>query len=498
MSCIPIRWLIALTLCFIGVVTYLTRININNAIVDMVIQTNKSTIHPNLCPARQRSHKNVTIVTIVEYKDDGDRFDWSPETQGLLLGSFFWTYFLFHTPHGYIAGRFGGRIPICIALLVSGIISLASPAVAHLPSVTYLILLRSLMGVFQAGIFPGLFVTACNWVPVHERSTILAVNEAGPSIGLILMQFLSGYLMKAYSWTILFYAPGAASLVAFVFVLLFLRNRPEEHPLISQQELEYIRRAPVADEHTALIGEEDDDDDDDAAVSHQISESIPWIGMLTNKSVAAFLFFKFARALAFYLITAEMPTYFHTVLQEDLVAIGIITSSATGITLISLLVTARAADYLIEQRYLTRTKTRKLFCLFAGFANAVFVMLIPALRCNRLAVIAVFFIGAVFYGCQTGSDTPLPAEMTTKFHAVLYAIGIVFANIPGFLSPMLTGFVLGSIDDQWLAWSILFYSTGGLLIFATILFMMFVSAKRQDFDFSPAERRNRAVHTRSC
>lgn len=462
----------------------------------MVIQTNTSATHPNLCPARHRRHTNVTVVKI-EYKDDGDRFDWSPETQGLLLGSFFWTYFLFHTPHGYIAGRYGGRVPICIALLVSGVISLVSPVVAHLPSVTYLILLRSFMGVFQAGIFPGLFVTACNWVPVHERSTILAVNEAGPSIGLILMQFLSGYLIKAYSWTILFYAPGAASLVAFVFVLLFLRNRPEEHPLVSQQELQYIRRPPVADESTALIGDDDDDDDDEGAVvGHQSRDPIPWCGMLTNKSVAAFLFFKFARALAFYLLTAEMPTYFHAVLQEDLVAIGIITSSATGITLISLLVTARAADFLIERRYLSRTKTRKLFCLFAGFANAIFVMLIPALRCNRLAVIAVFFVGAVFYGCQTGSDTPLPAEMTTKYYAVLYAIGIVFANIPGFLSPMLTGYVLGSIDDQWLAWSILFYSTGALLIFASILFMVFVSAKRQDFDFSPTERRGRLSHAR--
>lgn len=497
MSFVPIRWLIAVTLCFIGVVTYLTRININNAIVDMVREGNESIQHHNLCPDKVHSQPKLSLPRSILRRNeerDRDRFDWDPETQGLVLGSFFWSYVLFHTPHGYIAGRYGGKVPICIALLVSGIISIVTPAVAHLPSVTYLISLRAVMGIFQAGIFPGLFVTACNWVPAHERSTILAVNEAGPSIGLILMQFLSGYLMNAYSWTILFYAPGVASFIALIIVMVFLRNRPEEHPLVSRKELAYIRRNPDDEE------DEDEEEQEEKETSPLVyrrrgsmREPVPWCRMLTNTSVIVFLFFKFTRALAFYLVTSEMPTYFASVLHEDLVSIGIITSTATALTLVSLLVSARIADFLIEKHFLTRTGTRKLFSLFAGIANAIFLMLIPALRCNRQLVVTAFFIQAIFYGSQTGSDTPLPAEMTTKFYAVLYAIGIVCSNIPGFLAPMLTGYVLSTVEDQWIAWSILFYGAGGLLILATLLFLLLGSARRQDFDFTSFQSRRQST-----
>ena len=47
---------------------------------------------------------------------------------------------------------------------------------------------------------------------------------------------------------------------------------------------------------------------------------------------------------------------------------------------------------------------------------------------------------------------------------------------------MITGWVLGGVSDQWMAWSIIFHSFGGICILCTIAFMMFASTDVQDFD----------------
>lgn len=500
MGCVAIRWLISLTMAFIGLVTYFSRMNINYAIVDMVIRTNKSAEYTVLCPAAP--HRNQTADSpITPVEDDGhERFDWSPEVQGLVLGSFFWLYCVFQTPSGYIAGRFGGWIPMCVSLLASGLISLSTPILTHLYSAKMLIVMRALMGIFQSAIFPGLFATACAWAPVQERSTMLAINELGPNLGTIVTQFASGYLIQAFSWTALFYLPGGVSLVAFVVVLLFLRSRPEDHPLVSEQELAHIRHKGL--QETSLLtrsqSESSTVSDDTVANCPRTEEAVPWIGMLSSKAVWAFFFFKFSRSCAAYLLISEIPTYLATVLQQDVVTVGIITSIGTAFSLLSLFLSALISESLVQRRYMTRTNSRKLFSLLVGLVNAISLMLIPTLRCNEVPVIGVLFVAAFLYGCQTGSDTPLPAEMSTKFYAVLFAIGNLFGTIPGFLTPMVSGYVLGMVEDQWLAWSIIFYSICGLLIFANLVFLVYGSASRQDFDFSDSDNRARGYDSTRC
>ena len=504
MACLlpPIRWLISLSLCSIAVVTYLTRNNVNNAIVDMVLPSNSSTQRPDLCPASivdsvespgDKVHLHDLHAWAADEKEESGgtpRFPWTPQLQGLVLGSFFWPYFLCQVPSGYLAGRFGGWIPICVSLTASGIISLMIPVITT-PSAVYLITARALMGVFQSAIFPGIFVTACNWAPIEERSLFIAVNEIGAQVGNILMQFCSGYLMHAYSWSILFYLPGSASLVLMLFVLLFVRNHPEDHCLVTPDEVACIHAAPRAstDESTILVSADGCFDEETVRSAPSTpSERIPWSGILSNRAVWALFLFKFARSLASYLLSSELPTYLASVLHEDLVTIGVVTAVGTSLTLVSLVASAKVSEVLIQRRCFTRTKARKLFALLSGLGNALFLVLIPSLRCNHASVITVFFIDSFLYGCQTGSDTPLPAEMTSKFYAVVYAMTNLFATAPGFLAPMITGAILTRVQDRWLAWSLVFYSFGGFLALASLFFLAFASAARQDFDLSPSER----------
>lgn len=494
MSCVPIRYLICLMLCFIGVVSILNRLNVNIAIVSMVRESNNTKEHPDICPALTffpvANGNNASFPLPSNDDDDGknERFDWSPELQGIVMGAFFWTYFLCQTPSGFIAGRFGGYIPICVSLVVSGLISILTPFVTHI-SVYIMIVLRVILGIFQAAIYPGLFVLACSWVPLHERSSAIAFADVSANIGNLINLFVSGFLIKAYGWKMMFWMPGALSLIAAAIVIPFLRNNPEDHKLVSEMELNHIRgRDKEMVTRRGSEGNKSLVEYEESLANKTTRESIPWRQILTSGPVWALIFFRFSRGFVTYLQSSEMPTYMSSVLHEGVVSIGIVSSINLAIHIVSALVMTKFTEVLIIRGILSRTNCRKCMSLVSGLLSAISVMLIPVFRCNRTHVRVLYAINGFFVGCGIATDSTLPAEMSTKFHGILYAIANLSGNIPGFLTPMLSGAVLEGVTDRWLAWNIIFFSVGGLLISANMFFLFMASAKRQVFDLTPRER----------
>lgn len=485
---VQIRYIICILCTFVGMVTFLTRSNINIAIVSMIATKNITDLtEVDLCP---KLTVNTSSGSGAEVKK-GETFDWSPELQGSVLGCFFWTYCVCQGPSGYINGRYGGRIPVSVSLLASGVITALGPTFAH-ASVYLFIVSRMVMGVFQAAIFPGLFVIAVGWVTPQERSMAMAMNEVGSSIGTIFLFFTSGFLVQQYSWTSMFYFPAIASLIAFIVFAAFTRSRPEDHPFISEKELNHIKGVSedVASENsmemTPSEGKESPDDVSLASHSDEkelvVQYAVPWRKMLTNKAVLSLFFFKFARTLLFHFINSKIPFYLRHVLKEDIVSVGIIYAIFTGIMFAAVLGSAKLSEVMIEKGWLSRTNCRRFFSLWSGTGAAVAFMLMPALRCEGAWIKVFFYFIAMCTGCGMASDVTIPPEMTSNFSAILYSLCNMCHVIPGFVSPMFAGFVLGKVEDEWVAWDIIFNTIGAFCIFANIVFIIFIRAKKQDFD----------------
>lgn len=490
MSFIPVRYLICLMLSCIGTISILNRLNVNVAITSMVREDNHTKEHPDMCPSLKLllPKGNESLSALAANEAQHERFNWSPEMQGIVMGCFFWTYFLCQTPSGFIAGRFGGYVPICVSLVVSGIVSIVAPFVTHI-SVYILVALRVILGIVQAAIFPGLFVLACSWVPLHERSSAIAFADVSANIGSLVSFFISGFVIKAYGWKMMFWLPGTLSLLTAAIVIPFLRNNPEDHRFVSKTELDLIRgRDKKTASRRASESNKDGIEYEESLANTTTREAVPWRSILTNGPVWAMLLFRFARGCVTYLQASEMPTYVATVLHEDVVISGLVSSVNCGIHIITALVMTKMSEVAIVRGFLTRTNCRKSLSLLSGFMSAVTIMLIPIFRCNRSYVRVLYAANGFFVGCGIATDSTLPAEMSTKFHGILYAIANLSANIPGFLIPMLSGAALESFPDRWMAWNTVFFSIGSLLICANLLFLVMASAKRQDFDLSPRER----------
>lgn len=95
------------------------------------------------------------------------KFDWNEKTQGLILGAFFWGYFLLQVPGGRMAERFGPRILASTGIIGTGVINLLTPILAP----HYIVFLgsRVVLGFFQAMVFPSAFQLTTRWIPDEER-----------------------------------------------------------------------------------------------------------------------------------------------------------------------------------------------------------------------------------------------------------------------------------------------------------------------------------------
>lgn len=497
---LPHQFKLRFFICFLCVLaaclSYVCRGNINIAIVSMAGQPHENVnhsviIHSPVCPENEilLSASQVSFNSSAQSSDHDKTYDWSQSLQGFILGSFYYSYILFQMPAGIAAEKFGGRYVVSMSLFGSCIISLLTPVVTDW--VALLIFVRFVMGATQAGLFPASFGILCRWMPKKERTTAFALLNVGRSIGLILPYFTSGPLISSYGWQSMFYIPGVITFFALIIFVVVVRSGPEEHSLISQYELQYIR--------THSQEEDTDNDLDNNNISRNLQEDyktqeerkvlpIPWMAICTNSSVLSVAFFQFSIFYILTILNAMLPKYLDEVLRIDISTNGMINGILNTISLFSVAITGYASEFVIQRKWLSRTSTRKAFSLVSGGLTGIFIGLIPAVGCNTSALQVIVFLTSFFSGFISGSDTPLPSEMSTNFPASLFALLNMIATSTGFIAPAVAGLILQSMQHSvWFAWSIIFYSSAGLLLLSTVIFLTFVSAERQSFDFSPEE-----------
>lgn len=471
-----VRFFVLFILVMSSIVVYVNRTNLNIAIVDMTIK-HEYNVNISGCPVSPYNTTESTSLStnimlfkaIDETGSKGKKYEWDQSTQGTILGSFFYTYFLFQVPSGMLAERFGGKYVILFALIGSTLGSVLTPFIAHF-HVSILCLTRAFMGMCQAGFFPASFGIACKWMPLKERSFAFAIIELGSNIGSVLTFYAAGYIINNWGWPLLFYVAAVAAGLMSIAHFFLVNNEPRNHPCMSPGEFAIIQDGQEEDQNTIK------------------GKKIPWIGILTNKPVIAAITFKFSYIWMFSLFYLEMPKYLHEILHEDIVGNGQTNAIINILATMSLASTGYASDRIIERKWLGRTATRKTFALFNGFGYALVVALIPSIGCHIRKLKILLFTSAILQGFNAGSSIPIVSEMSQNFPSLLYAILNMVAMSTGFLVPYFVGRVLDTTDDQIRGWNIIFYASSSILAVATVFYLIFARAERQKFDEIDGER----------
>jgi ACS family tartrate transporter-like MFS transporter len=159
------------------------------------------------------------------------------EQYGLLSGIFFWGYFLFEVPSNLILERIGARVWIARILISWGVVSLAT-AFAH--SAQQLYLARFLLGVAEAGFFPGMLMYLTYWFRQRDMSQAIgffmtalptASIVGGPLSGWIL-DHVHAFGLSSWRWVLILEALPA--IIGGALCYLILPNGPGEARFLTQ------------------------------------------------------------------------------------------------------------------------------------------------------------------------------------------------------------------------------------------------------------------------
>lgn len=184
---------------------------------------------------------NIAIAALTMKPDLG----FNDRVYGLGYGIFFLGYFIFEVPSNLIMERVGARLWIARIMISWGIIS---TAMMFVKTPTMLYTLRFLLGVAEAGFFPGIILYFTYWIPAASRAKVLARFLAltgvlgllgGPIGGLIMREEMNGYLgLRNWQW--LFLLEGIPSILGTFFVLKFLPDSPKNAAWLTEDEKEFL------------------------------------------------------------------------------------------------------------------------------------------------------------------------------------------------------------------------------------------------------------------
>jgi len=340
----------------------------------------------------------------------------SATAYGLGAGIFFIGYALLEVPSNLAAHRFGPRAWIARIAVTWGALSTAMMFVQG-PWSFYV--LRVLLGVAEAGLFPALMYMVTLWFAPKDRAVAVGWIYTAPSVALIVGNPLGAALMQLggigglHGWQWMFLLEGVPTIVLGIVLYFTLPNRPSEVRWLSAQEAQALETHAVIDTH-----------------AHAEFTSAHWIAALKRPTTVLIALIYFLNQVAFvglYFFTPSIVAQMHV--QSPLV-VGFLSSSVGIGFLIGVLVLPRVHRRISNE------------CGFLGVLTAGVVVSACAFiaTSNQVAQITLLGITGFFAG---GILPSYWAVAMKRLQGVQAAAGLAFINtvglLGGFVGPYLFG-----------------------------------------------------------
>ena len=182
---------------------------------------------------------NVSFAGLTMRSDLG----MSAATFGFAVGMFYWGYFIFEVPSNVILEKVGARIWIARIMITWGILAGLTAAVS---GSTGFAIVRFLLGVAEAGFFPGIILYFTYWFPSRHHARIVSGFLIGLPVAVALGAPISTALLGLdglfglRGWQIMYIAEAVPTVFIGVLTYFVLTDRPQEAKFLSEEERNWL------------------------------------------------------------------------------------------------------------------------------------------------------------------------------------------------------------------------------------------------------------------
>ena len=341
----------------------------------------------------------------------------SETVYGLGAGIFFIGYFIFEVPSNIALHRFGARKWIARIMLSWGVIS-AAMVFVQTPLMFYV--LRFLLGVAEAGFFPGIILYLTYWYPSARRAKVTALFMTGIPIAGVIGGPLSGWILNAMhgvngmpGWQWLFLLEALPSIVAGVAVFFYLDDRVGSARWLDARQKALLERQLAAESQGLEV--------------HSAR------GAFGHRRVWVLSGCYFGLIMGLYGISFWLPTLIKASGVTDPFDVGLLTMIPYGAGAVAMVAVGRSSDRHRERRWHVAVPA---VLGAAGLAASTLVVHSVALSVLSLSLATVGILAAL---CQFWSLPPafLGGAAAAAGIALINSVG----NLAGFVSPYLVGWI---------------------------------------------------------
>jgi len=385
---------------------------------------------------------NISIAAPVMMRELG----WSEALFGVIFSAFLWGYTVIQLPGGYLADRFGGKlIPyLCLGWSIATFLTPLGASSFYL-----MLVLRFLVGAFEAPIVPAMSITNAAWVPRHElaraQTIIPAALNAGIMIGYPLVTGVTG----AFGWPAVFYLCGGIGIVWAFIWMWDGRGTPEEHPSVTLRELAYIQAERVK----------------------PVSEHQGWGPVLRSPRVWALTISYTLWVYNMWLMASWLPSYLVKGRGFSVGEMGMLGGAITGAALVGTVAGGWLSDMLLRRGFGANVarKTVPTICMLIG---APLMVLGVSVESPGLCV--VLLMGArLFNDSALAGYMSLPTEMSPRHLGAIWGCMSTFGSLAGMVAAILAGYQVTATGN----WALPFYTAAGSIAVAAVIMALGVSAQ---------------------
>tara|TARA_R110002049_G_scaffold1537_2_gene11842 strand:- start:3368 stop:4666 length:1299 start_codon:yes stop_codon:yes gene_type:complete len=315
------------------------------------------------------------------------------EIYALISTLFIFSYAFGQAIFGKIFDKLGTRIGFTLSI---GFWSIATALHAFAKGVVSLSIFRSLLGISEAGNWPGAAKGNAEWFPTKERAFAQGLFNSGAAIGGIVAFPAIGLLSVYFNWQYIFILVGITGLLWLVPWWILVRSPPSKHPWITDEERSYI-----------LTGQQNQDEDGDGEFDEGYN---PETGkMLRHKESWGVIIASAALDPIWWLFIFWIPIYLNEVYGMDVKSIGFY----AWVPYVGAMVGAWFGGLLAQNRIKagwTVNKTRK-FVITLGCLIMLPTLL--AMADPGGPETAVILMAVILFGFQTaiGNVQTLPSDL---------------------------------------------------------------------------------------
>jgi MFS family permease len=344
----------------------------------------------------------------------------SAAAYGIGAGLFFLTYALSEVPSNLIMHKVGARFWIMRIMITWGLIS---AAMALVNGEWSFYILRMLLGIAEAGLFPGVMYFLTQWFVVKDRAKANGLFLLGVSIANIVGAPLGGLLLMLdgvgglHGWQWMFIVEGVPSCLLAFAVWKFLPNKPTEATFLSRAEAEDLEARIAAEERQGAA----------AAGNSKLRH------VLKDRQILLVIGIYFTHQIAVYALSFFLPSIIGSYGKLSPFQIGLLTSVPWIFSALGALVLPRLATNGGRSRVIA---TATMIGIVAGFA-------LGAVGGPVLGMIGFCLAAFNFFALQPILFT-YPA---TRLTGAALAGGLAFVNTVGLFGGFLGPYVMGMTED---------------------------------------------------